>query len=272
MITLNNGIQIPQLGFGVFQVTPEQTYETVQCALQAGYRHIDTAAMYGNEEQVGKAIADSAVPRDEIFVTTKLNNSAHGYEETLRGFEASMSKLGLDVLDLYLIHWPLPARDLYVDSWKAMQKLQSEGVIRAIGVSNFQAAHLDRIAQECDVVPTINQIELHPWLTQQAMRDADQSREIVTEAWSPIARGGELLGAEELIAIGSAHAKSAAQVVLRWHIQLGNVVIPRSVTPSRIAENFDIFDFELSEDQMSTISAMNEDRRIGPDPDTFDPR
>lgn len=271
-INLNNGIKIPQLGFGVFQVIPEQTYETVQDALQTGYRHIDTAAMYGNEEQVGKAIAQSAIARDEIFVTTKLDNSAQGYDQTLRGFDTSMKKLGLDVLDLYLIHWPLPMRDHYIDSYKAMEKLHGEGAIRAIGVSNFQPAHLDRILEECDIVPALNQIELHPWLSQQAMRDADRSRDIITEAWSPIARGGELLSAEELITIGETHAKSAAQVVLRWHIQLGNVVIPRSVTPSRIAENFDLFDFELSEAEMNSINAMDKGLRIGPDPDTFDPR
>ncbi|MGX7677385.1 aldo/keto reductase [Jatrophihabitans sp. DSM 45814] len=268
-IALNNGVTIPQLGFGVFLVPESETRAAVRTALEVGYRHIDTAKLYDNERAVGAAIAESGIPRDEVFVTTKVWNSEQGYDEAIESFEASTSRLGLDVLDLLLIHWPAPALDRYVDTWRAFEKLQADGRVRAIGVSNFHTDHLKRLIEETGVVPAINQIELHPLLPQSEIRAFDAEHGIVTEAWSPLARGGAVLSDPVTTAIAERHGKTPAQVVLRWHIQLGNVIIPKSVTPSRIAENFEIFDFALSEDDVSAISGLETGHRVGPNPDTF---
>jgi 2,5-diketo-D-gluconate reductase A len=268
-LTFNNGVQIPQLGFGVFQVPPAEVIEPVLAALEAGYRLIDTAAMYGNEEGVGKAIAQSGVPRDEIFVTTKLNNPDHGYDATLKAFDTSMSKLGIDVLDLYLIHWPQPKRNAYVETWKAFEKLYADGRVRSIGVSNFATSHLKRLAAETDVKPVANQIELHPGLPQLQLRAFHAEHEILTEAWSPIGQGQGLLEDPTIAAIAGRVDRSPAQVVLRWHVQHGNVAIPKSVTPSRIKENIAVFDFELSDEDMAALTDLSGTGRIGPDPETF---
>ncbi len=268
MIDLNDGTRIPQLGFGTFQIAPEDTGAAVAHALDVGYRSIDTAAAYGNEREVGGAINGSGIDRSELYVTTKLWNSNQGSERAKAAFEESLSKLGLDYVDLYLIHWPVPSRDLYVETWQAMEELRADGRIRSIGVSNFQESHLDRLADETDTVPAINQIELHPALQQRGMREAHGRRGIVTEAWSPLAQG-ELFDDATLGEIGSGHGKSAAQTMLRWHMQLGNVTIPKSVNPDRIESNFDIWNFELSQDEMAAIEAMDAGNRIGPDPDEF---
>jgi 2,5-diketo-D-gluconate reductase A len=270
-VTLNTGTAMPQLGFGVFQVPNEETAAAVTAAFAAGYRAIDTAAMYGNEEGVAKAIAESGIAREDLFITTKLNNNGHGYDDALRAFEVSRTRLGLDYVDLYLIHWPLPAKDRYVDTWRAFEKLQSDGLARAIGVSNFQPAHLQRLFDETDVVPAVNQIELHPYLTQDALRAFDAEHGIATEAWSPIAKGGDLLSDPAITSLAEKYGKTPAQVVIRWHLQLGNVVIPKSVTPARIKENIDVFDFELAEDDVASITELNRDERTGPNPDTFNP-
>lgn len=269
IVTLNNGVPIPQLGFGVFKVPAADTAAIVGRALAVGYRHIDTAAMYGNEEGVGRAIAESDIARDELFVTTKLNNDAHGTDEALRAFEDSRRKLGLDVIDLYLIHWPLPSQDRYVQTWRALEKLRDEGVVRAIGVCNFHPSHLRRLLDETGTVPAINQIELHPYLTQDTLRTFDAGHGIATEAWAPLARGGTLLRDPVVTSLAGKYDRTPAQIVLRWHLQLGNVVIPKSATPSRIAENFAVFDFELAADDVTAVSGLNRDERTGPDPDTF---
>ncbi|MEJ2864583.1 aldo/keto reductase [Actinomycetospora flava] len=268
-IELNNGTVIPQLGFGVFQIDPSDTAETVLTAFEAGYRHIDTAQMYGNEAEVGEAIAKSGLGRDELWITTKCNNSNHGYDDSQRALDESLGKLGLDAVDLYLIHWPLPGKDLYVETWKGLEKAHEDGKARTIGVSNFQPHHLDRLLEETETVPAINQIELHPRMQQAGLRSYHERHGIRTEAWSPIGQGRGLLDAPELAEIAQAHGKSAAQVVLRWHIQLGNIIFPKSVTPDRIRENKDIFDFELSHEEMQKIDGMEKAERLGPDPDTF---
>ncbi|MER7486977.1 aldo/keto reductase [Streptomyces sp. NPDC126497] len=260
---------MPQLGFGVWQVPDAEAETAVTTALEAGYRSIDTAAIYGNEEGTGRALAKSDVPREELFVTTKLWNSDQGYDSTLRAFDASLSKLGLEYVDLYLIHWPTPARDRYVDTYKAFEKLLADGRTRAIGVSNFLPEHLDRLVSETSVVPAVNQIELHPHLQQGAAREYHAERGIATEAWSPLGSGKGILEIPALVAIARKHGRTPAQVVLRWHLQLGNVVIPKSVTPSRIEENIDVFGFSLDAEDLAAISALNEDRRIGSDPAEF---
>ncbi|AGI86806.1 aldo/keto reductase [Streptomyces albidoflavus] len=268
-IILNNGVQMPQLGFGVWQVPDDEAFTAVGAALDAGYRSIDTAAAYGNEEGTGKAIARSGIPREELFVTTKLWNSDHGYDAALRAFDSSLEKLGLDHVDLYLIHWPLPAKDTAVDTYKALEKIYSEGRARAIGVSNFLPEHLERLIDATSVIPAVNQIELHPHLQQRAAREYHDEQGITTEAWSPLGQGKGLLEVPAIVAIARKHNVTPAQVVLRWHVQLGNVAIPKSVTPSRIVENIDIFSFELDEEDMAAIRALNEDRRLGPDPAEF---
>ncbi|OKJ64953.1 oxidoreductase [Streptomyces sp. CB02009] len=267
-VTLNNGVEIPQLGFGVFQVPDDETTAAVGHALQAGYRSLDTAAIYGNEAGVGRALADSGIDRGDLFVTTKLWNADQGYDSTLRAFDDSLTKLGLDHVDLYLIHWPTPARDLYVDTWRAIETLVADGRVRAAGVSNFQPAHLKRLLDSSDLVPAVNQIELHPALQQRELRELHTAHSIATEAWSPLAQGAVL--AEPAIAdIAARHGRSPAQVVLRWHLQLGNVVIPKSVTPARIRENIDVFDFALSAEEMSALGGLDRGLRTGPDPDTL---
>jgi 2,5-diketo-D-gluconate reductase A len=269
-IPLNNGVRIPQLGFGVFQVKPEDTADTVRAAFDAGYRHIDTAQMYGNEEQVGQAIAASGLPRTELFITTKLNNDAHGSDKAGPALDESLRKLGLDQVDLFLIHWPRPAENKFVETWAAFEKLASDGKARAIGVSNFQVPHLERLAAETGTVPAVNQIELHPYLPQAELRAYHQEHGIATEAWSPIGgQGGDLLHEPSLAALAEKYGKSPAQIVLRWHIQLGNIVFPKSTTPSRIAENIDVFDVELAADDMATIAELENGTRVGPDPDNF---
>ncbi|MFI1523505.1 aldo/keto reductase [Kitasatospora cineracea] len=267
-VTLNNGIEMPQLGFGVFQVPDEETTAAVAAALEAGYRSIDTAAIYGNERGVGKALAASGLPREELFVTTKLWNADQGHDATLRAFDASLDKLGLEYVDLYLIHWPTPARDLYAESWKAIEGLAAEGRIRAAGVSNFQPAHLTRLIETGGLVPAVNQVELHPGLQQAELRAFHAAHGIATEAWSPLAQGA-VLDDPAITAIAARTGKSPAQVVLRWHLQLGNLVIPKSVTPARIRQNLDVFDFALTEDDMAAVAATDRGLRTGPDPDQF---
>ncbi|MFD3687644.1 aldo/keto reductase [Nocardiopsis sp. NPDC058631] len=268
-ITLSNGVRIPQLGFGVWQVPDDEVVDAVSTALEAGYRSIDTAAAYGNEEGVGEALRRAGLDRDDLFVTTKLANPDQGYDATLQAFDESLDRLGLAVLDLYLIHWPLPGRDLYVPTWKAMERLYAEGRVRAIGVCNFQVPHLERVMEEGGIAPMLNQIELHPLLTQEALRDFDAEHNIATEAWSPLGQG-RLLDHPAVAAIAEEQERTPAQVLLRWHIQLGNVVIPKSVTPERIRSNFEVFDFELSDEEMNRISALDTGTRFGPDPDEFD--
>ncbi|WTJ88145.1 aldo/keto reductase [Streptomyces sp. NBC_01538] len=261
---------MPQLGFGVWQVPDDEAERAVATALETGYRSIDTAAIYGNEEGTGKAIAVSGVAREDLFVTTKLWNSDQGYESTLRAFDTSLEKLGLEYVDLYLIHWPQPAKDKYVDTYKALEKLAADGRARSIGVSNFLPEHLDRLLAETSVIPAVNQIELHPHLQQHAAREYHAEQGIATEAWSPLGSGKGLLEVPAIVAIAQKHGRTPAQIVLRWHLQLGNVVIPKSVTPSRIKENIEVFDFSLDTEDLAAISALNEDRRTGPDPATFE--
>jgi 2,5-diketo-D-gluconate reductase A len=268
MVTLNTGDRMPQLGFGVFQVPPAETQATVTAALRAGYRSIDTAAMYRNEQGVGAAITASDIDREDIFLTTKLNNDAHGYDQALAAFEASRLALGVDYVDLYLIHWPLPARNRYVETWEALLTLQADGRVRAAGVSNFQPSHLRRLVDETGGTPAVNQIELHPYLVQHELRELHAELGIVTEAWSPLAKGGALLADPVITGLAEKYGKTPAQIVIRWHLQLGNVVIPKSVTPTRIAENIDVFDVELAPDDVASITALNRDERTGPDPDT----
>ncbi len=267
-ISLRPDVEIPQLGFGVFQVPSAETELAVARALDAGYRHIDTAAAYRNEGAVGQAIHASGLPREEIFLTTKCWNDDHGHDKAKRAFKASLERLELEHIDLYLIHWPVPAHDLYVETWQAFIELQAEGLVRAIGVSNFQAAHLERLVAETGVVPAINQVELHPHFQQAGLRHEHDRLAIVTEAWSPLGQGLELED-PVIVEIAKAHSKTPAQAIIRWHVQLGNVVIPKSVTPARIVENIDVFDFELSDAEMDAIKALDAGTRIGPDPDTF---
>ncbi|MER7169824.1 aldo/keto reductase [Streptomyces mesophilus] len=269
-ITLNNGVAMPQLGFGVWQVPDDEATQAVATALEAGYRSIDTAAIYGNEEGTGKALTASGIAREELFVTTKLWNSEQGYDSTLRAFDTSLAKLGLDYVDLYLIHWPLPSKDLYVDTYKAFEKIYESGRAKAIGVSNFTVETMERLLGETSVVPVINQIELHPQLQQAELRALHAEHAIATEAWSPLGSGKGLLEVPTIVAIAQKHGRTPAQIVLRWHLQVGNVVIPKSVTPSRIAENIDVFDFELDAEDLTALAALDEGKRLGPDPAVFD--
>ncbi|TJZ54373.1 aldo/keto reductase [Streptomyces piniterrae] len=268
-ITLNNGISMPQLGFGVWQVPDDEATTAVGHALNAGYRSIDTAAIYGNEEGTGKAIAASGIPREELFVTTKVWNTDQGHDAALRAFDESLAKLGLDYVDLYLIHWPVPAKDTFVDTYKALEKIYADGRAKAIGVSNFLPAHLERLLGETSIVPAVNQIELHPQFQQAESRAFHTAHNIVTEAWSPLGQG-TLLGDPTVAGLAAKHGRTPAQVVLRWHLQLGNVVIPKSVTPSRIRENIDVFGFELDDADLADLARLDAGNRIGPDPATFD--
>ncbi|MFI5747725.1 aldo/keto reductase [Streptomyces sp. NPDC051644] len=268
-ITLNNGVEMPQLGFGVWQVPDDEAAKAVATAIESGYRSIDTAAIYENEAGTGRAIAASGVAREELFVTTKLWNADQGYDSTLRAFDASLDKLGLDHVDLYLIHWPVPAKDAYIDTYKAFEKIYSDGRAKAIGVSNFLPEHLERLLGETSVVPVINQIELHPQLQQAQSRAFHAKHGIATEAWSPLGQGKGLLEVPTVVAIARKHGRTPAQVVLRWHVQTGNVVIPKSVTPSRIVENLDVFGFELDADDLAAFAALDEGKRLGPNPGEF---
>jgi 2,5-diketo-D-gluconate reductase A len=268
-VTLNDGKPMPQLGLGVFQIPPEATAEAVRIALADGYRSIDTAAVYGNEAGVGEGFRASALARDEVFITTKLWNGSQGFDRALRACEKSLERLELDHVDLYLIHWPAPKQDLYLDSWKALIRLREEGKATSIGVSNFAPEHLDRIIGETGVAPVLNQIELHPSFQQRAWRDADTKRGVITESWSPLGQGDALTN-PVLTGIARKHGKTAAQVVIRWHLDLGLVVIPKSVTPSRIAENFDVWDFKLDAEDLAAIEALDSSSgRRGPDPVTM---
>jgi 2,5-diketo-D-gluconate reductase A len=267
-VRLNDGIEIPQVGFGVFQVPPDETQRAVEDALAAGYRHIDTAAAYRNERGVAAGIAASGVPRAEIFITTKLWNTEQGFESTLAAFDKSIEALDTETVDLYLIHWPVPARDLFLDTWRAFERIHSEGGARSIGVSNFRIPDLERLANEAETQPTVNQIELHPLLQQTELRAWHAEHGIATEAWSPLAQG-EVLKDDTLVTIAAHHERTVAQVILRWHLQIGNVVIPKSVTPARVRENLDIFDFELTEDDLAAIARLDAGHRTGPDPASF---
>jgi diketogulonate reductase-like aldo/keto reductase len=267
-VMLHDGVEIPQLGFGVFQVPPEKTQEVVEEALEIGYRHIDTATAYRNERGVGAAIASSGIPREEIFVTTKLWNSHQGYESTLGAFEKSLARLGLDRIDLYLIHWPVPSEGRALDTWRAFERIHEEGRSRTIGVSNFRVEDLEQLEREAATQPTVNQIELHPHLPQGELRAWHAGHGIATESWSPLAQG-ELLVNETIAGVAARHGRTPAQAILRWHLQLGNVVIPKSVTPARMRENFELFDFELSDEDMTEIAALDVGQRIGPDPGSF---
>jgi 2,5-diketo-D-gluconate reductase A len=269
-IRLNNGVEIPQLGFGVFQIEPEQTREATLMALEVGYRHIDTAEMYGNEKQVGEAVRDSDVPRDEVFVTSKLDNGFHAFDDALHAFDQTLKALEFDYVDLFLIHWPLPKVGNYVDTWRALEEIYRSGRARAIGVSNFQPHHLRRLQDETEITPAVNQIEVHPYLVQDEVRAYDAERGIATEAYSPIAQG-LVLDDPTIVGIAERLHRTPAQVTLRWHIQRGDIVFPKSVTRERVEENLDIFDFELSDDDMAAITGLNRDERTGQDPDTFNP-
>jgi len=262
-------IDIPQLGFGVWQVPDDEVDAAVATALEVGYRSIDTARLYGNEEGVGRAIAATELSRDDLFITTKVWNDDHGFDSTLAAFDASMGRLGLDVLDLFLIHWPTPARDRYVDTWKALLKLRDDGRVRAVGVCNFEVEHLQRLHDETGELPAINQVELHPYLQQAELREFHAAHGVLTEAWSPLASGGSVLDDPVVRGIAEKHGVTPAQAILRWHLQVGNVVIPKSVTPSRIAENFDVFGFELDDDDLAAFAPLDRGERTGPDPVAF---
>ena len=269
-LELNDGNTIPQLGFGVFQIEPEDTAEAVAHALEIGYRHIDTAEMYENEREVGEGVRASGLDRDEVFVTSKLANSAHDPDDTRRAFDGTLSALGFDYVDLFLIHWPIPHRGDFVATWKALEEFKADGRARSIGVSNFEVEHLERLDAEADVPPAVNQIELHPYFLNEEVRAHGESNGIATEAWSPIAQG-DVLDDRLLVAIAEDRERTAAQVVLRWHIQRSSIVFPKSATPERMRENFELFDFELSDDEMERINGLDrgEAGRTGPHPDRF---
>jgi 2,5-diketo-D-gluconate reductase A len=268
-VTLHDGVEMPQLGFGTWQIPAEQTQERVEEALAVGYRHVDTAAAYGNEAGVGAAIAATGVRREDVFVTTKLWNGQQGYDSALRAFEKSLERLGTGHVDLYLIHWPLPGRDLYLETWRALERIREEGGARSIGVSNFRVEDLERLEREAELLPTVNQVELHPRFQQAELRAWHAERGIATEAWSPLAQG-DLLEDGTIATVAAHHDRTPAQAILRWHLQLGNVTIPKSSHPERIRQNFELFDFELSEDDMAAIERLESGERIGPDPSTFD--
>ena len=266
LITLSDGHQIPQLGLGVYKVEDATAARIVEGAIDAGYRHVDTAKLYYNEAGVGAGVRASGIPRDEVFVTTKVWNDDHGYDQTLRAFDASLALLGMDYVDLYLIHWPAPKQDRYVDTWRALEAIKRDGRARSIGVSNFNRPHLEKLLASADETPVINQVEIQPWLQQRDLRDFDAAHGVVTEAWSPLARG-RVLGEPTLEAIGEKHGKSSAQVVLRWHIQQGLVVIPKSNSIERVRENSEVFDFELDDSDLAAVAALESGQRTGSNPD-----
>jgi 2,5-diketo-D-gluconate reductase A len=266
LIQLNNGVEIPQLGFGTFQIPPGETKAATLAALEAGYRHIDTAELYRNELEVGEAVRESGLAREDVFVTSKLSNAFHDPDAAMRAFENTLGTLDLGYLDLFLIHWPMPAVGDFVDTWKAMEQMYAGGKVRAIGVSNFQPPHIRRILDSADIIPAVNQVEAHPYLVQDDVRAYNFDNGITTEAWAPLAKG-KVLGDPVVVALANRLGKTPAQVVLRWHIQRGDVVFPKSVTKERVVENFAIFDFELTEADLAALSALNRDERTGPDPD-----
>jgi 2,5-diketo-D-gluconate reductase A len=266
-LTLNNGVEIPQLGFGTYKVAPEHTCDLVLQAFQAGYRHVDTAQMYRNEREVGQAVAESGLPRAEVFITSKLNNAFHAHDDALAAFDRTLEELGSEYVDLFLIHWPLPALGRYTEAWGALEEILASGRARAIGVSNFQPGHLERVLAEGTVVPAVNQVELHPYLRQDEVRAFDAAHGIVTEAWSPLGRGA-VLGDPVIREVAAHYGVTPAQAVLRWHIQRGDVVFPKSATPARIVENADVFGFALTDGDMALIDGLNRDERMGSDPDT----
>lgn len=269
-LKLNNGILMPQIGLGVFKMEDGQEVGlAIEAAFRSGYRLIDTASVYRNEEGVGRAVAYSGIPREELFITTKLWNDDQGYDNTLKAFDASLERLGMDYIDLYLIHWPNPDAGIMAETWRAMEYLYEEGRTRAIGVSNFKPAHLEMLLQNARIMPAVNQIELHPMFTQLETRGYCDKKGIAVESWSPLMRAGELLEHATITGIANAHGKEPAQVVLRWHIQSGLITIPKSSTPERIESNISIYGFQLSKDEMERIDGLNRDRRIGPDPDAF---
>ena len=265
-LTLNDGNTIPQLGFGVYKIPEAETAEAVVTALEAGYRHIDTAAFYENERGVGEGVRRGGIDRSDVFVTSKVWWTENGYDSTLRSFDASLERLGFDTIDLFLIHWPAPRSDRYVETWRALERVREEGRARSIGVANFHIHHLDRLARETDTVPAVNQVELHPWLPQSQVRAYDEAHGIVTEAWSPLARG-RVLGDPVLDALAAKHGVTPAQVVIRWQLQLGNVVIPKSTSPERIRSNIDVFGFELNAEDLAAIATLESGERTGKDPD-----
>jgi 2,5-diketo-D-gluconate reductase A len=267
-IPLNDGNGIPAVGFGVFKIPPSDTEQAVETALRTGYRHIDTAAMYGNERETGRAVARSGVPRDELYLVTKLWNADQGYDSTLAAFDASMERLGIDYLDLYLVHWPMPQLNKFVDTFKAFAHLRDQGRIRSIGVSNFQPEYLNVLIDATGIVPAVNQVELHPRLPQTELREVHARLGIATEAWAPLGRAS-LLTDPRITAVADSCGRTPAQVLIRWSIQLGNIVIPKSVNPTRIASNFDVFDFELSSNDMASIASLDDGNRLGPNPRTF---
>lgn len=271
-VTLNNGLNMPQLGYGVWKVPDEEAASAVGRALETGYRLIDTAMVYKNERGVGQAVKESSIPREELFVTTKVWNGDQGYNQTLRAYDESLERLGLEYIDLYLIHWPTPKFDDYVDTYKAMEKIYHDGRVKAIGVCNFEIEHLERILTECEVKPVVNQIECHPYLVQQDLKEFCAKHDIFIEAWSPLDQGGEVLKDDVVQKIAESHSKTPAQVVLRWHLQNETIVIPKSVTPSRIEENFSVFDFELSAEEMDRITQLNRNRRNGSHPSEMNKR
>jgi 2,5-diketo-D-gluconate reductase A len=265
-LSLDDGATIPQLGFGLYKVPPQDAERLCTAAIDIGYRHLDTAAFYGNEQGVGKAVRAAPVGRGELFVTSKVWKDDNGYDTTLRAFDASMARLGLATLDLYLIHWPVPSTDHYVETWRALIRLQAEGRVGSIGVANFHAHHIERIVDETGVTPVVNQVELHPWLQQAELREFDESRGIRTEAWSPLARG-RVLAVPLLDDLAAKHGRTPAQIVLRWHIELGNIVIPKASSPERLRENLDVFDFALDEDDLVAMASLETGERTGRDPD-----
>jgi 2,5-diketo-D-gluconate reductase A len=267
-VRLNNGVEIPQLGFGVFKVPPEQTEDVTRTALEVGYRHVDTAQMYQNEKGVGEAVRDSGLAREDVFVTSKISNKHHTRDDILASFDGSLEELGFEQLDLVLVHWPLPTVRDFVVAWQAMEEIYASGRARAIGVSNFQVPHLRRLAQETTVTPAVNQIEVHPYLTNDEVRSYGAEHGIATEAWSPIAQG-KVLDDPTIVRIAERLERTPAQVTLRWHLQRGDIVFPKSVTRSRVEENFALFDFELSDTDMTDLTALNKDERTGADPDTM---
>jgi 2,5-diketo-D-gluconate reductase A len=266
-LPLNSGTTIPQLGFGVFKVDPTDAQRVVEDALEVGYRHIDTAALYHNEEQVGAAIAASGIPREELFITTKLGNPDHKSGEVVAAFDLSLEKLGLDYVDLYLIHWPMPANHLYVSAWRHLERFYGEHSARAIGVSNFLVPHLETLIEATDIVPAVNQVELHPVFQQRELHDFAAVHSIAVEAWGPLGQGKyDLFGMPAIQALAAAHGKTPAQIVIRWHLQAGNIVIPKSNSRERMTQNFEVFDFELSADEFGTMAGLDENRRVGGDP------